>query len=524
MGVIESMLGRGVMPFSRCNNGVPRRYNLSQGGGFSASAAFRYLGGPGRLEGAKVDYLADVSYYIDIMDMTPTYEQTVDFRRELHAAFTDYVKKFKDDSLLEARAIRGYDILSMVMRVAKPSHAGLGDSISTYLNKRDPYRMNGVIDPARAPYLHQVVDGALARYCKEKLHQDLATMSPQQQQDARVRFIAGLLWHDNGAIPKHTKRDAAGRVTGAYSVNLPVLSEAMIYFLSEGMRRVIENTCRDRDILGEKVTPATAKNRLRACEALKAMEDALRALLAHRPDLQMKAKDATDVSMPAWADHEGFFMQGALLKAVYDELMKVPAALFEGIFPAGYFVQDVDLAFGEYGRAYDVKLAENLPDILLNSGYVFGDKGNQRIFERLLQVVRGAGGKRYLELLLAANGLHKVGASWMPDFDGYEYFEVADAKGGPRMLCRVYRGDVTVLHQGIEIFLDARLDGELPDYTCPASATGHLDGPDGLKTGVEAKASAVERMDAYRQWLAMHQKFRTKYLDEFYTHYAYPTS
>ncbi len=233
----------------------------------------------------------------------------------------------------------------------------------------------------------------------------------------------------------------------------------------------------------------------------------------------MKAKDATDVSMPSWADHEGFFMQGQLLDMVYKILMEVPAALFDGILPAGYFQQDVDKAFGEYGSAYVQKLAANLPEIFLNSGYVFGDKGDERVLERLLQFVRGAGADRYLQLLLEANGLKKVGKSWYSEYDGYEYFEVNDGKGGPTMLCRVYRGDVKVLHQGIEIFLDARTDGvppnQVPDPNYTAKSSGTLG---------DLQAKVIDRA-SYLQWLAAHpRRIRTKYLDEFYTHYAYPAT
>jgi len=480
---------------------------LELGGGFEPSAVQSYAISPFTHSQDAIKELGRAVYYMDMADQVLKAKQILQMRKfeqKLLVAYKVYVNKFEKGAAVEARQILGHDILSMVMKKAMPVKIGLGRGLQNVFGHESPYSASSVIGP-QDWYLKGLVDAAYARF------------SQAYPGTTMKQFIANLYWHDNGKIPEDPYKN---------SYDLPVLSREMIYLLSEGLRRAIDTACKDREILGQKVTPPTALRHEKAYAALQKMENRLLDMLAH-PELKTKAKDVVSSKQSlAWLDHEGFFFVGDLLKAVHVEMMEVMATLFDGLIERSEFINNMPVSDVFTDRRYR-DLGHLLPSVMFDTGRVKGQWNNVYLLERLRQVIRGSrvSPEGYLDALLSTNKLKKVGASWRSEFDGYEYFEVTDGKSDKRMLCRVYRGAVDVLHQGIDIFLDAQLDGEVPNPNYPASATGDLDGKDGLRTDLK-KALPGEEIDAYRQWLAAPGRrfIKTKYLDEFYTHYAYPTS
>ncbi|MBN2153622.1 MAG: hypothetical protein JW839_19355 [Candidatus Lokiarchaeota archaeon] len=468
----------------------------------------------------------DISVYIDKGFRDPTKAELDCIRKQ----WEDGRKQI--DSLVDSArgAMEGFLGVRLFKALGILQGAGNlagGQTLVTWLDGANLARETGHPLPAGSEYeyLQPVINNAVKRYAQRN---GLAYATDAQIQEANKKFVQDLLWHANdGSVPT---------VPGtSQQAILPVLGEAMVLLLVEGVRQAIEEATGVQTILGMEFSPATLRYKMEALDRLGALEGTLLGLMV--AGNKMRAGDAHPGlnANPAIADQEGFIIhaKGTLAKAVLSAMQEPLKALFEHLPDGAGDIFATDCFDRQASDAAITAFAsERLPNILLNS-LPKGGMGTATTFlylERLLQAVMKTGYTRSLEMLLGANGLEQVGERWTGP-DGYEYFEVSDGKG-ERMLCRAYKGEMGVLYEGIEVFLDARTEGEVPDPDYPATATGFLhtvnkgqyNEIEGLQDVVDAATTQEGKMNAYRQWLASHARLKTKFLDEFYTHYAYPTS
>ncbi len=261
------------------------------------------------------------------------------------------------------------------------------------------------------------------------------------------------------------------------------------------------------------------------------METNLRNVLLGRPDLMVEVKsitEAPELKTGAYASEKGFFLEGNLLDVVKKGISDVMKVILQDI--KSKYVTDPNYVLPDIPNQQLFYLAKFLPMLFFGSGTSRWASVSGDVIDTILRLLGGELLEDHVTIILGNARLKRVGSSFT--FGGYEYFEVIDLENKhERLLCRARIGGQGALIEGIEVFLNARVEGTspdcVPDPDYPATATGHLetgnkDDP-GLK---EAIGSAGDKLSAYRQWLAAPGRriIKTKYLDEFYTHYAHPTT
>jgi hypothetical protein len=344
--------------------------------------------------------------------------------------------------------------------------------------------------------------------------------TPAEKQAADKAFIEALLWHDNtGVVPQFRKED--GDFQSLYT-NIGTLSEAMVFVIVEGVRQSIERATRDQFISGMQFTPAMKKYYIDAYEELNDLQAKLLEIVRNPEGWMVKAS-ACGHRVPIHSrDESALFLTEALSERILELVMEPLKVLFTDFPVIGRNFVASDLLKDKMYRHNNLNSLQGMLFLLmLNTIWKTGvtHPAGDEIFshihamERVLQATLGVGYDVALQRLLKANGLIRIGSSWRGP-DGYDYFEVSDGKSDKTILCRVYHGEMGVIFKGIEIFMAAELDGEVPNPAYPATSTGTLG---------DLQAKAID-LPSYQQWLAAHPRIRTKYLDEFYTHYAYPTT
>ncbi|MEX2753742.1 MAG: hypothetical protein Q6365_000010, partial [Candidatus Sigynarchaeota archaeon] len=495
----------------------------------------------GRIQGQRLAFFEEYDVFSEA-GRVPTMAQTRKFYREMQLAFEALQALLKRKGVDAAQEFLGLKVMAIIGSLDLPGTRDVRD-MNGQGKARNPLSYKGVPEGDDFDLLRSVLYRAQRNFAKA--HPDIPYSTDAEIAAANAQFFANLFFHGpDGTIPYQHARDSPKSIPKWNFSNIPVLGwvdsagtvhDEMIYVIVEAVRQAIVRATRSQTILGMEVTPATTRYAMDALSMLPALQAALESMLRD-PKYRSRAGDAGYKIDPAAANLLGCFFTDEVENAIFTEIMKPLKAIFDHFTGVGaYYTTDIlrtELLRSNTQKSFGSKLAA----IMLNAIYEKGTKGHSAsyfkaaVMVRLLMAAMHAGYERSLALLLQTNGLVQVGDRWRGP-DGYEYFEVADGKGGPRMLCRAYQGELGLLHQGIEIFLDARLDGELSDYTCPASATGHLETGDtssdktkwGLKEAID-RAAPDQKMNAYQQWLAAHPRLKTKYLDEFYTHYAYPTT
>jgi hypothetical protein len=372
-------------------------------------------------------------------------------------------------------------------------------------------------------YLRSIFSPAVKQYARIM---GMQYGTPQEIEAANLAFLDDLLFHKaDGKTPLDANW---------HYYNIPVLSDAMILLLYEGVRTAIKRAVATQVVLGMEITPATKRYYLEALDILKGLPAALQAL--RTPGNLMSLGQAYPDTFPAdIAGQQGYILDanGILAEKVLAAIQLPLEALFKKLpGDLSHFFDAKGLFNSDTRNMLVTHFAEDaIGNVMLNA-LPMGDRMLYRktlIVKRLMEAVANTGFERGMGMLLRANGLKQVGTTWTSP-DGYVYFEVIEARPGgstEKLLCRVYQGAAGVLWEGIEIFLNARVDGvapdQVPDPDSPATTTGHLDGVDGLRATYNA-APLDQKRAAYQDWLASpaHAHFRTRHLDEFYTHFVYP--
>jgi len=449
------------------------------------------------------------------------------------------LKNLNDISKTMGERLLGKSIFSLMSVIHKRLKIEGETSLWEALNGKVE-NFNGILPAGR---LRDVMDTAFALYLKDHPGTSLS------QKD----FILGLFWKGDGPSTSIPKRNGVATL-------VPVLSETSKYMILAEIDSLINAMTQSGRLGNHIIETAALRNKAKAIEARELVKQELDRILADpsNPDYTMSAKE-TKIGFDSSLDGERAFfltMKRAIGKGPFSVsslgiyLMNLFQMPIKELL-SGPNTRNIQSQFGVFyneegqgirfrSMSNDADLGKAFVAIRLNALYETANGIGFEIdryapIEKLVNLIRGTDYNHDLGKLLAWNGLVEVQGSRIYTRDGYVYFEVKDPENpsARSVLCRVYQGSMGTLAKGIELFVDARADGNLPnspaDPNHPVTDTGHIydipptvqGGPTiyGLRSVIErlpVDATDVEYFAALNNWLSGKERITTTRLDSFY--------